>query len=219
MFSNSPSKPILPPRYSDLLLTTHLLPQDLFSFDISSDILCSAFSQLHLLNPYFFPSRPLDPDILPILTFIYISGNSSWTQFISMFQGTSRSRSAQRIQGLSVKHISWLALRIATIPWQRPFHWLWCEHFEECRKRQAGIYKEGGIAISRKRCRRSKSRWELLFLNSSQTISKKHRKILNWGEITDWRLVYYCNEAFFTRAKFLENKIYTEKRQFFALNL
>ena len=24
---------------------------------------------------------------------------------------------------------------------------------------------------------------------------------------------------FFTRAKFLENKIYTEKRQFFALNL
>ena len=96
---------------------------------------------------------------------------------------------------LSVKHISWRALRIATIPWQRPFHWLWCEHFEECRKRQAGIYKEGGIAISRKRCRRSKSHWELLFLNSNQTISKKHRKLLNWGEITDWKLVYYCNEA------------------------
>ena len=106
MFSNSPSKPILPPRYSDLLLTTHLLSQDLFSFDISSDIFCSAFSQLHLLNPYFFPSRPLDPDILPILTFTYISGNSSWTQFISMFQGTSRSRSAQRIQGLSVWNTS-----------------------------------------------------------------------------------------------------------------
>ena len=27
---------------------------------------------------------------------------------------------------------------------------------------------------------------------------------------------YICH--FFTRAKFLENKIYTEKRQFFALN-
>ena len=28
---------------------------------------------------------------------------------------------------------------------------------------------------------------------------------------------YICH--FFTRSKFLENKIYTEKRQFFALNL
>ena len=32
-----------------------------------------------------------------------------------------------------------------------------------------------------------------------------------------WIIPYICH--FFTRAKFLENKIYTEKRQFFALNL
>ena len=30
---------------------------------------------------------------------------------------------------------------------------------------------------------------------------------------------YLIFVIFFTRAKFLENKIYTEKRQFFALNL
>ena len=30
---------------------------------------------------------------------------------------------------------------------------------------------------------------------------------------------YHIFVIFFTRAKFLENKIYTEKRQFFALNL
>ena len=32
-------------------------------------------------------------------------------------------------------------------------------------------------------------------------------------------LAYLIFVIFFTRAKFLENKIYTEKRQFFALNL
>ena len=32
-------------------------------------------------------------------------------------------------------------------------------------------------------------------------------------------LSYLIFVIFFTRAKFLENKIYTEKRQFFALNL
>ena len=33
----------------------------------------------------------------------------------------------------------------------------------------------------------------------------------------DKNIPYICH--FFTRAKFLESKIYTEKRQFFALNL
>ena len=34
-----------------------------------------------------------------------------------------------------------------------------------------------------------------------------------------WPLSYLIFVIFFTRAKFLENKIFTEKRQFFALNL
>ena len=43
-----------------------------------------------------------------------------------------------------------------------------------------------------------------------------------WGEshcIGGRALPYLIFVIFFTRAKFLENKIYTEKRQFFALNL
>ena len=35
----------------------------------------------------------------------------------------------------------------------------------------------------------------------------------------DGHHVYLIFVIFFTRTKFLENKIYTEKRQFFALNL
>ena len=34
-----------------------------------------------------------------------------------------------------------------------------------------------------------------------------------------WEWTYLIFVIFFTRAKFLENKIYTEKRQFFTLNL
>ena len=34
-----------------------------------------------------------------------------------------------------------------------------------------------------------------------------------------WYYAYLIFVIFFTQAKFLENKIYTEKRQFFALNL
>ena len=40
---------------------------------------------------------------------------------------------------------------------------------------------------------------------------------------SDLNVLYSCAYLifviFFTRAKFLENKIYTEKRQFFALNM
>ena len=40
-----------------------------------------------------------------------------------------------------------------------------------------------------------------------------------WDKVELAFLSYHIFVIFFTRAKFLENKIYTEKRQFFALNL
>ena len=63
---------------------------------------------------------------------------------------------------------------------------------------------------------------------------KNHNKVDFGDEETVWSCLTYlpiCDQLdilkrpylifviFFTRAKFLENKIYTEKRQFFALNL
>ena len=48
-------------------------------------------------------------------------------------------------------------------------------------------------------------------------ISLNTRAKLRWFHLCHLLLPHICH--FFTRAKFLENKIYTEKRQFFALNL
>ena len=55
---------------------------------------------------------------------------------------------------------------------------------------------------------------------SKQTNKQTKIKIVNfhnqiWNDVT----AYLIFVIFFTLAKFLKNKIYTEKRQFFALNL
>ena len=64
--------------------------------------------------------------------------------------------------------------------------------------------------------------WELfLFGLDLQAVSAKmaaQRQVLLQLGHQRWH-TYLIFVIFFTRAKFLENKIYTEKRQFFALNL
>ena len=69
----------------------------------------------------------------------------------------------------------------------------------------------------------------LYFLKLRFMIFQKNLEVADWQfadahvaklhHLTFHFQAYLMFVIFFTRAKFLENKIYTEKRQFFALNL
>ena len=73
-----------------------------------------------------------------------------------------------------------------------------------------------------KATRRHRTGWSLLGLQLVLIlIDDKVMLIINSIGVyySQWIYAYLIFVIFFTRAKFLENKIYTEKRQFFALNL
>ena len=55
--------------------------------------------------------------------------------------------------------------------------------------------------------------------SSKLNLDPEFYKVGEARQCTMCTLSYLIFVIFFTRAKFLENRIYTEKRQFFALNL
>ena len=58
-------------------------------------------------------------------------------------------------------------------------------------------------------------------LQMDLNIEQQKKRVSQWNPkpLPEFTQTYLIFVIFFTRAKFLENKIYTKKRQFFALNL
>ena len=62
--------------------------------------------------------------------------------------------------------------------------------------------------------------FDFIFFRSPPNHKYFHKgKLICLAKWSPWLSSYLIFVIFFTRAKFLENKIYTKKRQFFALNL